>query len=540
MFQQPGTTSRSLSRPPLQTGHLVAPQLQVPQMGFNMQPLFGGGYPTLGSAQNSRVATPLQYAAKPSQCLSASQRSVHMVQHQQPAQLQHSGPGVPVVGQHHAAAVQQTSAASTRQPPLPPSSSQRAGSAAPIPTSAAAAASSAQPQHGMRPPSGTGTVQQRAGGSSSSTKPAGYTSSSSTPGATTSQQHQRPATAGSTIAASAASTQHYQHQQTMMHKPRTPGMASSSTIIHQSRGGGGGAPPPTSGSTKPTTGPPKVHSFTSKDASCQPRLQTLNFNQRHPPVPPPQKLTAKAKVEATIAKMKREGPLPPDKIPGGQRAAITVLDGKYVIRGPKAVLDSLRKHPVLAEMSEKDAVAWCEDGAPPSNTLIALDFDKTLVKNFLWAELGGLQGVQIQKANLANWVREGKLLGQAFGGEDRIAKLRRVIEARHARGDFVCILSSGFAQVIKIALQHVGLSDVLPQDLIFGCDTQPYGISKSSRLAKLKEKHQRAKAVLVDDDLNYCRQAVQQGHSAIWVKDGQGIEDVEMQKLLTDSFDVNF
>lgn len=87
------------------------------------------------------------------------------------------------------------------------------------------------------------------------------------------------------------------------------------------------------------------------------------------------------------------------------------------------------------------------------------------------------QPSQVQKAALQQWVRDGRLK-TAFGGDERLARIREVLETRLRSGDFVCVLSSGFASVIKLALQHVGLSDLLPQDLIFGCDTGPYGISR--------------------------------------------------------------
>lgn len=142
----------------------------------------------------------------------------------------------------------------------------------------------------------------------------------------------------------------------------------------------------------------------------------------------------------------------------------------------------------------------------------------------------------MQKAALQQWVRDGRL-NAAFGGPDRIAKLRSVIETRQKRGDFVCILSSGFASVIRLALQHVGLADILPTDLIYGCDTGPYGISKSSRLGKLKEKWKRSEGCLIDDDLNYCKQAQRDGHRVIWVQDMNGIESRELNGLLQDNWD---
>ena len=49
-----------------------------------------------------------------------------------------------------------------------------------------------------------------------------------------------------------------------------------------------------------------------------------------------------------------------------------------------------------------------------------------------------------------------------------VGEKQKVLETVKARGDLICVLSSGFASVIRIALQHVGLADLLPPDLIYG------------------------------------------------------------------------
>jgi len=285
----------------------------------------------------------------------------------------------------------------------------------------------------------------------------------------------------------------------------------------------------------------------------------IAFDRQFPRQMPQQSLDNQSKFDAAIAALKREGGSQELK-PGGQNAVIGVLCGRLVVRGPKKVLDQLKQDPLWAEIEggsgnnnnneENGAqktttpsgtnnilpVTWIEEGAEPSDWLIAIDFDKTLAKSFLWAELGGLQGPQVQKAALMQWARDGRLL-QAFGGEQRIAVMRTVIQERLDRGDFVCILSSGFAVVIRQALQHLGLSDILPTDLIFGCDTQPYGISKSARLSKLKSTYRREKTALIDDDLNYCRQAQKDGHKVIWVRDGLGMEKREWDRFRTSNWD---
>lgn len=278
--------------------------------------------------------------------------------------------------------------------------------------------------------------------------------------------------------------------------------------------------------------------FHSGHSTNDPEIRRMKFDKEYPRVMPQEKLQQQSKFDAALASMKREGPV--KKLPGADssniKCAIGILDGKIIIRGSKEALDKLKRNVAFQSSDIKENIVFVEEAAAPSEWLVAFDFDKTLIKNFLWAELGGLQGATIQKNALQQWVRDGRLKN-AFGGDERLQELRQVIESRLNRGDFVCVLSSGFASVIRIALQHVGLSDILPTDLIFGCETGPYGISKSSRLEKLKGMFKRQRSVLVDDDLNYCRQAHRDGHKVIWVRDQCGMASREFNRLLTDRWD---
>ena len=84
---------------------------------------------------------------------------------------------------------------------------------------------------------------------------------------------------------------------------------------------------------------------------------------------------------------------------------------------------------------------------------------------FLWAELGGKAGSHAQLVQLERWYRDGRLLS-AFGGKDRIEKLREVLQYRIDQGDLLIVLSSGYAAVIRPALEMVGLSDLLQPGLV--------------------------------------------------------------------------
>ncbi len=306
------------------------------------------------------------------------------------------------------------------------------------------------------------------------------------------------------------------------------------------------------------------------DSTTDARLQTMNFAQQRKfkPMASGSKtntntFTTNAAgsapsgswLEPAIAAIKREGPL--HDVPGDTECAIGVLNGKLVVRGSRAALEAF-KEDLLTKVQRSTGptgfdssdlardlairektlslITLIEEGPSPSSWIVAIDFDKTLAKTFLWADLGGLQGASMQRERLNVMIRDGRLKS-VFGGDARIQQLREAIQTRLNDGDLVCVLSSGFASVIRVALQHVGLSDILPPDLIYGCDTGPYGISKSARLTRLKEARNRQDAILVDDDLSYCKQCLREGHKVIWVRDGCGMESRELKKLVDKTWD---
>lgn len=279
--------------------------------------------------------------------------------------------------------------------------------------------------------------------------------------------------------------------------------------------------------------PQPVTSISASDNRQENLLQGLRrFNAFYPETATPSPDNDnKSKERQAVGHMKR-GENKPAVIPGGSPVAIGLLNNKLVLRGPSECLDKLRGHPALVDLEAQNALYWIEEGPPPSGQLIALDFDKTIVTNFLWQELGGLQGANAQVRNLHNcWLRNQKLQEVAFGGLERIARLRSMIESCQKRGDIVCILSSGFGAVIREVMKFVSLNDLIPDDLVYGSDGPPFGASKSARLKRIGEMHGRPKTALVDDDKSYIAGAFRDGHSVIWVKDGMGIGEREFRLL---------
>eukprot|EP00397_Hematodinium_sp_SG-2012_P050438 GEMP01058621.1.p1 GENE.GEMP01058621.1~~GEMP01058621.1.p1 ORF type:complete len:369 (+),score=59.52 GEMP01058621.1:176-1282(+) len=218
--------------------------------------------------------------------------------------------------------------------------------------------------------------------------------------------------------------------------------------------------------------------------------------------------------------------------PGGNKCGVAVSDGEIFIRGPATELLTF-KH--MLNLREGVHFSSTEEEST-SGRLVAIDFDKTIAEIFLWAELGGLEGADAQLRNLYQWCLNGKLLA-AFGGQKRVDELRAVLQQCKDRGDLVCILSSGYAKVIRPALRLMKLDDIIPDELVYGSDTSPFGISKSQRIDHLKRQHRRPRATLVDDDVGYCRAALQDGHDVIWVKNGAGAQKREFDALRNHQWD---
>eukprot|EP00397_Hematodinium_sp_SG-2012_P057087 GEMP01071040.1.p1 GENE.GEMP01071040.1~~GEMP01071040.1.p1 ORF type:complete len:400 (+),score=49.19 GEMP01071040.1:68-1201(+) len=216
--------------------------------------------------------------------------------------------------------------------------------------------------------------------------------------------------------------------------------------------------------------------------------------------------------------------------PGGNKCGIATKDGEIYIRGPATELLKLKNLHSLRE-----GVHFTEEESN-SGRLVAIDFDKTIAEIFLWAELGGLEGADAQLQNLYRWCLNGKLLA-AFGGQQRVDELRSVLQQCKDRGDLLCVLSSGYAKVIRPALRLMKLDDLISDELVYGSDTWPFGISKSQRIVHLKRQHSRPRATLVDDDIGYCRVAMQDGHDVIWVKSGAGAQKREFDALLNYNWD---
>lgn len=209
---------------------------------------------------------------------------------------------------------------------------------------------------------------------------------------------------------------------------------------------------------------------------------------------------------------------------------------KVVFKGPANVVTDV--HNIVGQASQATGTAadeqaeYIDTDKLDSGRLVALDFDQTIVKVFLWKELNNGDENLLQF-----WINDGRLLERAFGGQQRVNEIRRVLTERKQQGDLLCVLSGCTRNIIIRALQFAQLSDLLPSERVFGSDSKPYGLDKSKRLDDLLEIFNRKKACLVDDDIGHCRRAIAAGHDALWVRQQCGLEAREMKRLLDAEWD---
>ena len=95
--------------------------------------------------------------------------------------------------------------------------------------------------------------------------------------------------------------------------------------------------------------------------------------------------------------------------------------------------------------------------------IVFYDFDQTLPVMHIFKETAGADDVS---------KKSDQFFVDAFGGEERIARLKKHFE-RLAQAEVKCsIVSYGYSAVIKESLTRVGLIDFFSEDAIFGRDSE--------------------------------------------------------------------
>jgi len=101
--------------------------------------------------------------------------------------------------------------------------------------------------------------------------------------------------------------------------------------------------------------------------------------------------------------------------------------------------------------------------------------------------------------------KSGQFFVDAFGGKERIARLKRHFDRLTQTGVKCSIVSYGYSAVIKESLERVGLIDFFEADAIFGRDSEVMrrfrGAKHKVNSEEMRSRHfSHDQAIFVDDD----------------------------------------
>ena len=139
--------------------------------------------------------------------------------------------------------------------------------------------------------------------------------------------------------------------------------------------------------------------------------------------------------------------------------------------------------------------------------IVFYDFDRTIPAIHIYHETGGAEDVS---------KKSDQFFIDAFGGKERIARLKRHFDRLTQTGVKCSIVSYGYSAVIKESLERVGLNGFFEADTIYGRDSE---IMRRFRGAKhkviseeMRSRHfSHDQAIFVDDDqknIEECANAI--------------------------------
>ena len=120
------------------------------------------------------------------------------------------------------------------------------------------------------------------------------------------------------------------------------------------------------------------------------------------------------------------------------------------------------------------------------------DFDRTIPAIHIYHETGGEEDVS---------KKSDQFFVDAFGGKERIARLKRHFDRLTQTGVKCSIVSYGYSTVIKESLERVGLIDYFKADAIFGRDSENMRRFRGAKHKVISEE-MRSRHVSHDDQKN--------------------------------------
>lgn len=187
--------------------------------------------------------------------------------------------------------------------------------------------------------------------------------------------------------------------------------------------------------------------------------------------------------------------------------------------------------------SDKPKDGYSDFGKSGPLDLIAFDFDKTITTIHLYFELAGDAETQLMKISDSDIITDDRLI-TIFGGQNRLNRLQTHLELLSANIEHVAIISFGFENVIRKALERVDLLKYFTNDLIIGNDTDLLRNNHKNKgfcLRELISKYDiknKNNVLFVDDDNSNVRIVNDLGiANTLWIKERNGINEKQMSMI---------
>ena len=163
--------------------------------------------------------------------------------------------------------------------------------------------------------------------------------------------------------------------------------------------------------------------------------------------------------------------------------------------------------------------------------IVFYDFDQTLPVIHIFHETKGAADVS---------KKDDQFFIDAFGGEERIARLKKHFERLTQAGVQCSIISYGYTAVIKESLKRVGLIDFFKEDAIFGRDSEALKRFRGAKHKVISEEMgsgniDHEEAIFVDDSKNNIDECVEAGTcQTLHVHERRGLTEKDLVFLETE------
>ena len=170
--------------------------------------------------------------------------------------------------------------------------------------------------------------------------------------------------------------------------------------------------------------------------------------------------------------------------------------------------------------------------------LIAYDFDKTITSKHLYFALTslGASDADEQLEEVGNMEQDDLI--HIFGGMHRVQRLQTHFKLLSSTNTYIAIISFGFENVIKKALQRLDMLQYFNERLIIGNDTKILEDVYNNkalclqRIIKENVTENKNRMLFVDDDINNISSVKDMNIAGtLWISERNGISDQQMKMI---------